>query len=281
MTNAAGAIQQKFAYDEYGNLTSAASTTGQTFRYTGRRFDAETGLYYYRARYYSPILGRFLQTDPVGYQDDLNFYAYIKNDPLNGTDPSGRCGEVQPVDGCVVTAKIPEQPSSSAGKINPGSLAEVNGHAIGGDGSKRNADFTRVKITDLGKSLQKIAVQSGSTLNKAIAESAIKGGPVSVKMTGVKAGGGFDGKTPLSQKGAIGRFSVSVSGVVSAGSNGGFNMNASVRGETDIQDYPADSARTGTASGLTEFGGAAQSFFGGQDYNIDFFGAQEINMVGP
>jgi RHS repeat-associated protein len=91
VTDASGNVAQKFAYDEYGNAGagSASATTGQVFRYTGRRFDYETGLYYYRSRYYSPLIGRFLQTDSVGYKDDLNLFAYVGNDPLNKSDPSG------------------------------------------------------------------------------------------------------------------------------------------------------------------------------------------------
>lgn len=78
-----------FAYSSFGKTTDG---TGIPFKYTGRYFDAETGLYYYRARYYSPIIGRFLQTDTIGYADGLNWYAYVGNDPVNMTDPSGNEG---------------------------------------------------------------------------------------------------------------------------------------------------------------------------------------------
>jgi RHS repeat-associated protein len=60
-----------------------------TYRFAGYRYDTETGLYYVRARYYSPSLGRFLQTDPVGIIGGANLYAYVGNDPLNRTDPTG------------------------------------------------------------------------------------------------------------------------------------------------------------------------------------------------
>jgi len=62
---------------------------GNPYMFTGRRFDLETGLYYYRARYYDPNTGRFLQTDPIGYADGINWYNYCGNNPLNCIDPGG------------------------------------------------------------------------------------------------------------------------------------------------------------------------------------------------
>jgi RHS repeat-associated protein len=71
----------------YGK-SAGASITG-TFGYTGQRIDAESGLYYYRARMYHPGWGRFLQPDPIGLTGGKNLYAYVGNDPLNNVDPSG------------------------------------------------------------------------------------------------------------------------------------------------------------------------------------------------
>jgi RHS repeat-associated protein len=73
-------------YDEYG---IPASTNVGRFQYTGQALLTELGMYYYKARFYSPTLGRFMQTDPVGYDGGINLYAYVGNDPIDRTDPLG------------------------------------------------------------------------------------------------------------------------------------------------------------------------------------------------
>ncbi|MCI4591482.1 hypothetical protein MOK15_15475 [Sphingobium sp. BYY-5] len=86
VTNSSGGVMKINSYDEFG--IPASGNMGM-FQYTGQAWIPELGMYNYKSRIYSPTLGRFLQTDPIGYQDGINWYNYVGGDPVNARDPSG------------------------------------------------------------------------------------------------------------------------------------------------------------------------------------------------
>jgi RHS repeat-associated protein len=86
-TDSAGAIVSTRRYDAWGKPEASADQPG--FAFTGREWDPETGLYYYRARYYAPKIGRFLSQDPIGFAAGPNFYNYVGNRPVTLIDPLG------------------------------------------------------------------------------------------------------------------------------------------------------------------------------------------------
>jgi RHS repeat-associated protein len=87
LTSAAGTVTKTYAYDAFGNERNKVANDPNPFRYAGEYFDNETGSVYLRARYYSPITGRFATEDPV--RDGANWYAYCGNNPISLVDPSG------------------------------------------------------------------------------------------------------------------------------------------------------------------------------------------------
>jgi len=89
LSNGSGAPTNTYTFDSFGNLTASTGTLANSFQYTGRESDLETGLYYYRARYYDPQGGRFISEDPIGFFGGRNFYRYVGNRPVQDVDPSG------------------------------------------------------------------------------------------------------------------------------------------------------------------------------------------------
>jgi RHS repeat-associated protein len=89
LTDSTGAVIQSYVYDSFGNVINQTGSVVNTYTYTGRELDSESGLYYYRARYYNPTIGRFLQEDPIGFLGGINKFVYTLNNPINFTDPSG------------------------------------------------------------------------------------------------------------------------------------------------------------------------------------------------
>ena len=89
LTDGTGSAVGAYTRDSFGKDVSTADTLGNRYRYTAREWDSETGLYYYRARYYDPSSGRLVSEDSLEFIAGTNFYAYVVNNPTNLIDPSG------------------------------------------------------------------------------------------------------------------------------------------------------------------------------------------------
>ena len=88
LADSSGVVQTSYTYDPFGNTTVAGTSSSNSSQFTTRENDG-SGLYYYRSRYYSSALGRFISEDPVGIAGGINLYAYVANDPVNFADPQG------------------------------------------------------------------------------------------------------------------------------------------------------------------------------------------------
>jgi RHS repeat-associated protein len=130
-------VVSSYVYDAWGTLTSSVETVANPIRFGGREYDSETGLYYNRARYYDPALGRFISEDPIGLGGGINPYAYAGNDPVNAKDPFGlaKCDDEQLKKGYVTKEFTREDGTKSYWCEPPGgvSLPPINVTARGPD----------------------------------------------------------------------------------------------------------------------------------------------------
>jgi RHS repeat-associated protein len=117
LTDSTGTLQTQYSFEPFGNTSTAGPSSTSSFAYTGRELDG-TGLYFNRARYYSPSLQRFISEDPLAFGGgDVNFYAYVRNDPVNLFDPFGlRPGDKYPNAKCAGWNAVND--------YNPTSIAE-------------------------------------------------------------------------------------------------------------------------------------------------------------
>jgi RHS repeat-associated protein len=149
LTDSTGSVQTSYSFDAYGNTSSSGAPTTSSFAYTGRELDA-TGLYSYRARYYNPVLQRFISEDPSGLDGgDLNLYRYVKDEPIDSIDPFGLKSQCTLFGGCSTIPFGPkplssfQRPSSAGAELVRQDLAAYRNCVAQGTRGIQNSELPK------------------------------------------------------------------------------------------------------------------------------------------
>lgn len=222
LTNDAGTVTTTYTYGPFGTTTINGTSTNP-FQFTGRENDSN-GLYYYRARYYSPSQSRFLSEDPLEFDaGDPNLYAYVFNNPTNFIDPTGEIKLPDPIKRCLLgmlkaagidlakrkSAADPDtladaaQGCAAGGNKSPNPQVKVpSGSAPGKQGEKRSKVPTSDPVkTDIGKFEKTTTVKPGDGPGQSRAEYVVikneKGETIRTYKDSYDRGGKWMGRTPL------------------------------------------------------------------------------------
>jgi len=120
MTDSGGTVQNSYNYGAWGEVRNQSGVVQNSYGYTGREF-SEDGLYFYRARYLNPTFGRFISEDPLGFVTGVNFFSYVKNNPIEWIDPLGYW--------CITIGKYPKKISPKLSE--PITDFETTWHLVG------------------------------------------------------------------------------------------------------------------------------------------------------